>query len=148
MSTAPDVSKRRKPSGSASGWRAMTKSTLALVVATASERSAKADVSLSTGTPCFSHSTANITHLHAEDTALGCALNLLRSCLVPYCTNSPMLTLGLGVTATGIANTLTDRGSRNPYGGDSSSDGMVSSFLPRTKPAARPAAFATASRPR
>jgi hypothetical protein len=53
-----------------------------------------------------------------------------------------------GVTATGIANTLTDRGSRNPYSGDSSSDGMVRSFLPRTKPAALPAAFATASRPR
>jgi hypothetical protein len=63
ISTAPDESKRRKPSGSASGWRAVTKSTLALVVATASERSAKVEVPFSTGTPCFSHSTATLSSI-------------------------------------------------------------------------------------
>jgi hypothetical protein len=40
-----------------------------------------------------------------------------------------------GATATGIANTLTDRGIGNPYGGDQWTAGMVKSFLPRTKPA-------------
>ena len=83
MGTAPVRSRRRKPSGSSSGWRAATSSALALVVATASARLPKADVSLSTGTPCLSHSTANITHLQAEDTALGCGMNLQQACLVP-----------------------------------------------------------------
>jgi hypothetical protein len=62
----------------ASGWRAATKSTLALVVATASERSAKADVSLSTGTPCFSHSTPNITHLQR------CVSRSTQNLQIPY----------------------------------------------------------------
>jgi len=82
ISTAPDVSMRRKPSGSASGWRAATNSALALVVATASDKSSMADVSVSTGTPCLSHSTANITHLCTED--LGSCLNPAGASLVPH----------------------------------------------------------------
>ena len=49
MRTAPVRSRRRKPSGSSSGWRGATSST-----ATASERSNSAEVSLSSGTPCLS----------------------------------------------------------------------------------------------
>jgi hypothetical protein len=86
MRVAPEESTSRKLSGAASGWRAATRSALALVVATASARLPRADVSLSTGTPCLSHSTANMTHLQAEDTRPGCGLNLLQACLVPCCT--------------------------------------------------------------
>jgi hypothetical protein len=83
MRTAPVASIRRKPSGSSSGWRAATRSALALVVRTASARSPNADVSLSTGTPCLSHSTANISHPCAEGALLSACLNLSRACLVP-----------------------------------------------------------------
>jgi hypothetical protein len=83
MRTAPVASIRRKPSGSSSGWRAATRSALALVVRTASARLPKADVSFSTVTPCLSHSTANISHPCAEGALLSACLNLSRACLVP-----------------------------------------------------------------
>src|SRR5271165_3304518 len=63
---------RRKPSGSSPGWRAATATALDLAAATAFAKFANAKVSLSTVTPCFSHSTAYITHLQAGDAALGC----------------------------------------------------------------------------
>jgi hypothetical protein len=76
-------------------------SALALVVATASARLAKADVSVSTVTPRFSHSTANITHLPADYTVLGWCVNLLRGCLVPLAGLPRGLLLGVGEVANG-----------------------------------------------
>src|ERR1700733_5036164 len=83
MRTAPDESTRRKLSGSALGWRAAMASALALVVATASARLAKADISVSTVTPCFNHSTANIAHQSTENALPGAAINLPAGLLVP-----------------------------------------------------------------
>jgi hypothetical protein len=88
MRTAPDESMRRKLSGSSLGWRAAIAFALALVVATASARSGKADVSVSTVTPSFNHSTANITDSSTK-TPPYAAINLLRSWLVPLAVRRP-----------------------------------------------------------
>jgi hypothetical protein len=83
MRTAPDESTRRKLSGSSLGWRAAIASALALVVATASARLAKADVSVSTVTPCFNHSTANIAHQSTENALPHEGINLPAGRWVP-----------------------------------------------------------------
>jgi hypothetical protein len=68
------------------------------VVATASAKLAKADVSVSTVTPCFSHSTANITH-QATENAPGAAINLLAGRLVPLAGLPRGVLLGVGEVA-------------------------------------------------
>jgi hypothetical protein len=80
MRTAPDESTRRKLSGSALGWRAAITFSLALVVATASARLAKADVFRLDRSALLQLLAREHHSLPADNNLFGWCVNLLRSC--------------------------------------------------------------------